>query len=371
MNTAITKAQFLALIDRTVDPSYIEPLKTGNGYELIEGYAAIAERVSLSADRLDTCCFIRTAPAGSYSTVPVQFYRQNALAGAVTVLAGTIVSYPIGNRQFVTQQDAAFGGGDLETAFVIAQAVAQGYEWNILGQQTAADGEVIPGQITDIERLQEDPPYGDPTVQVRNIDPATGGAPDSLDALGSDRGMPRFPEEPADAYRARIARLPHVVTPVALKEAISTLFAPYGVAPTFIETWEPSFVGYWDTPTANKAFIYDDPRPRPPTRGRFLGDDLYAGAFIVVIPVMQPLSMRGMCYDDPARTSGEWVSPLTGGRRASSCYDITPSSESPELLVGCYDGQDTEFNGLIFGSMDLLQNIKAGGVAFAYVLAGT
>lgn len=372
-----SSADFLALFDRLFPESYLEPLKSpGPGYELYQAAAQVGARVSLAADRVDQCAYIFTAPTGSFATVNVLFSRQVNTAGDVTVKAGTVVVTSKGDRRFATTADAVFSGGALGPISAPARAVAMGYEYNVRGQRTAADGEILPGEIDTVLELFEDPVFGDPTIVVSQVDDATGGAPAALGQHGFDRGLPQRPGEDPEAYRARIRRLPDVVTPAAIRRAIDAVFLRYGVVPTLIETWEPTYQTCWDAPTQPVGeldpdlFVYDDPRPNPPFRNRWLDEVDFRAAFIVVVPALLPLQDYGFCYDDPGTQPGDFNQDVGSvhGMRAASAYDVADTFTIE--LQPCYDGPDLQLQAVYLGLFELLQEIKAAGVSAVVELEG-
>jgi len=182
------------------------------------------------------------------------------------------------------------------------------YTWVLLGGWPS--GSVLPGEIDTIKTLVEDPEMGDLSIQVRQIQPTSGGRDAALDALGSDRGITRNENESDEKYRARIGALPDTITAAAVNRACSRFLEPYQALDfTIIETFEVSYQTCWDSPTdavplsafSPYLFKYDDPDlDGVPFRNRWLDETDYRGGFIVWVPNLQPISDAGMqLYPDP------------------------------------------------------------------------
>lgn len=465
---AQTQADFLALFDRILPASYLDPIKqVGPGYELLQAYAKIAEALSNSVQIAGSDLQASTASDGAFATGTVQlsrpqpassgqqlpgqagntasivtgaaggnmrvsglsgmsansvghylvlsntFYVQNtggflitafvnnttvdvANASAVipdladgaiswseqnwvvTVKAGTVVSASIGGQQFVTTADVVFNPTDVGPFDVAVQAVAFGYEYNVPGKFTAANGfDVIPGAIDTVTTLIEEPALGDISIQVSQNTATSGGADSALDAIGNDRGIVRQPGEAADRYRARLRTLPDTVSPNAVIRTVRALTYPIGIGFSHIETWQVSYQSCYDSPSVEfpntdfdpNLFVYDDPRPTLPFNNRWLDENDYRGGIIVVVGAAQPLADVGMAYDDTALNVQDLQSPLSHGARACCAYDV-PSDLGFGFLQGGYDGFDLPRQALYKGLYDLLQAIKAGGVSSVLELAG-
>lgn len=405
---------FLEMFDRTVDPNYLFPIKTipNAGYEIWQGFGAYGERVSKAIERLECGSFIIFAEGGSFATTTVEFYRGTSTAGAVIIKAGSTVSTSSGARDFITTQDAVFGALALGPIAVDVVAIAPGWEWNVTGQRITARGEVIPGEIDVPKRLLQadpNPPHNatflDATIQVRQILDASGGAAPMLDGLGADRNLPRQPGETDSAYRYRIRQLPDVVSPDAINRQVHAILDPIHETFDYIETWQANYQMCWDCPSPNigtptyqnpmptnpgfgpnpyslnNLFVYDeytmtgpflrppyDPLRVPPFYNRWLDSLENRGAFIIVVKPTPSMHDLGMVYDDPGTSPPDFVDPI--GRRAYSAYDI-PITFDPVLgAQSAYDGGDLQLDGVRSAIFQMLQKIKAGGVAAVMELAG-
>lgn len=371
-----SQQELLDLLDRLYPQSYLEPIKVpGPGYELYKGMARLWERVSLAVGHMECGQFILTESGGGSANAPVVFHRQNADAGAVIQKAGTVVSASKSGRRYVLQLDTAFGPTDLTTPTVIVRAEAQGYEYNVRGQRVTARGEIVVGEIDTISLPLQDPPYGDPTIQVQQFLDASGGVPAQLDALGHDRGIDRTPSEPDSAYGTRIRALPDTVSPGAIRRLLGRLLAPYTAQPfRVIETWDDRLQTCWSAPPDNlplpstfdtNTFVWNDPR-RTPYRNVWLSGTFERGAIIVVLPNLFPILDFGGVWNDPAVVADDLRSP--SGQRALSAWSLPQDFSG---LSWAWSGYDAVRDSIYKGIWDSLLEILAGGVALAFVLEGT
>jgi len=375
---ALTQQDLLDVLDAVFPAEYLAPLKDpGPGYELPQAYAQILAFASTMIEYLATNAFILTSEGPAKATVTVSFSRQNAGAGAVTVKRGTVVSTSETGREFVTLQDAVFGGSDVGPIEVPAQARFYGWNYNVKGPVTLSSGEILEGEIDTVKLPLQEPVFADPTIYVEQVTDATGGRLGFLDGLGKDRGVDRVRGEPDQRYRQRVRSLPDTITPDAIQRVIAAHLAPWGVEPTFIETWSPAYQTCYDAPNQTypylgalydpNLFCYDDPRTDVGFRNRWLDERDHRGAFIVQVPNLAPLFDTSMAYDDTAPSFAELRNP--NGARAVGAYDV-PVDASADLVQGGYDGFDVQKQAVYKGLYDLLQKIKAGGVYATVELEG-
>lgn len=376
-----SQQELLDLFDRIYPPHYLVPLKTvGPGYEALQAFAAIGARLSTMVERLGCASFILSAGSGAYATGEVELYRGavHPEGITVTVKAGTVVACSRSGRRFVTTADVTFAPAALGPFAVPVKAVAQGYDYNVPGLIIAADGTALEGEIDTVYSLSEDPEVGDTTIQVRQTStPASGGADPALDQHGADRGIPRVVGESDTDYRARVRSIPDNISPDAVERVLVLTTSRYNIAYELVETWDVAYQTCWDGPTEPIAgsnydprmFVWDDPDTDGiPFRNRWMDENEYRGCFIAVVAPIQPLADVGMVYDDTAVNAAAHVSPLTGGRRAFSSFDV-PSSFAGGLS-GSYDGFDLPRQAVYKGLYDTLQNIKAAGIAAVVELRG-
>jgi hypothetical protein len=378
------QAYFLAVYDRIMSSTWLLPLKqnSNSGYEILQAYAKIGERLSTAVANLEQGSIIMFAAGGSLSTATVEFQRPDATHGDVTMAKGTRVTTSNGGRDFITTQDAVFTGSAVGPIGVTASAVAPGWQWNVKGVVITARGETLPGEIDTIKSFIQiapsdptrTPTFIDPSITVVQIVDAQGGADPMLDGLGADRGIVRNTGEPDPAYALRIRTLPDTISPDAVLRALSSFFAPYGDTGTFIETFEPTYQTCFDMPSGvslpsggvdlDTVFTYDDPRPPVPFMNRWLDDVEFRGAFIVVAPNFVTLTEFGSPYDDVATGQGNvFTPPPVNGERAIAAYDVTDAVNALGVLPWCWDGTDAKKNAAYASLWQLLQSIKAAGVA--------
>lgn len=377
MIAQLKQPYFLDLFERILPADYLVPLRiSGSGYELLQSYAKLAERVSLAVARFDSNGFFLSAAGGASASTEVMFSRP-AVGAAVTVKAGSVVTTGRGDRRYVVVKDAVFGAGDVGPIGATVQAQAQGYEWNVPGAVVTAAGDTLAGEVDTPWKLVEDPPFADPTITVAQPTEIVNGEFPALSALGLDRGLSQHPSERITTYRDRVRRLPDVVSPAAVRRAATAIFDPYRATTTFLETWEADFQTCWDGPTesrgdyASNVFVYDDPRPAfPPFRNRWLDEDTYRGAFVVVVPNLAAIEDTGVAYNDTALNPAAHVSPSHGGRRASSAWSVPQTATVANVLAGAFDGLDLPKRAVYRGLADVLGEIKAAGVVAVIELEG-
>lgn len=382
-----TQQDFLDLFDRLLPNHYIEPLKTpGPGYEYLQGVAEMMARVSEAISHVGTGNYILSATGGSYATATVEFYRGTFVYGAVTVRAGTRVRTAYGYA-YETIGDVVFGATDLGPHAVTVRAINKGWVWNLPGQFTRPNGEVVPGSIERISVPLMDPPYGDPTMQVRQTTDATGGANAMLDGLGHDRGILRQPGESDDQYRPRIVFIPETVTPDAVRNAAEYYLRPFlqpvGKDYSYFETWQPQYQTAYDFPVNvtltdpfgapynSNVFVYDDPRPPPPgpppVFHRYMDEIDYRGAIVIGVPRLPCVADYGLVYDDTAMNAAAFLTPL--GKRAITAYDVTGTT-SATVLQGAYDGGDQRMLAIYGGLGAVLEKTKAAGISIEILMEG-
>jgi hypothetical protein len=221
--TSLDQAYFLRLFDRSYPLGYLLPLKTtpNSGYELFQAMSKMGERISSAASELDCDSIIVFSLLGAKAKGTISITRPTAAAGAVTISAGSLVSTSDG-REFQLDQDVAFGAADLGPHTVSVTAVATGFEYNVPGQVTAANGEVLPGEINQFSKLVTVPVFADTSFVVSQPSPTTGGRSAMLESLGHDRGI-EYAGEPIDLYRFKIRSLPDVVSPGAIIRLLNSI----------------------------------------------------------------------------------------------------------------------------------------------------
>lgn len=377
--TAYTQAELLALLDRLLPFSYLDPLKQiGPGYEMLQAFAKLHEKVSQAVATLSRQAYIISAEAGAFSTGTVELYRAAPHVSLLDVVVkqGTVVECSASGRRYTTNADVTFLAASTGPFTVGVTAMFQDYNYNVIGQVTTLAGEVLPGEIDTIRTLIEDPDYGDPTIQVRQTAANTvGGIDASLDLLGKDRGMPRIFNEDDETYRARIRALPDNISLSAFQRAVTLFLLPYGAFGTIIETWDDTYQTCYDGPAGTfplstydpNLFCYDDPRNPVPFRNRYLDETDYRGGVIVVVPNLASIFDVGMGYDDTAMNATDFTTPI--GLRAVTAYDVPTTLITTEIQGG-YDGFDLPKQAVYKGLYQLLQDIKAAGISVAVELSG-
>jgi hypothetical protein len=296
----------------------------------------------------------------------------------VTVKAGTVVRASRSGKDYVTTEDVTFQPSDLGPFDVPVQAVATGYEYNVTGQRTAADGTVLEGEVDTVQVLVEDPELADTTIEVRQVADIDGGEDEALAGLGRNRGIEQGVDEGDDVYRERVRRLPDTISPDAILRVVENLLRPLDAQFEIIETFEITYQTAYDAPNTPitgsffdpNLFVYDDPdADAVPFRNRWMDENDRRGGFIVVVENIQPLRDTSMAYDDTVGGVAGLISTRTGGQRAVGAYDV-PSDFGFGAVQGGYDGSDLPKRALYKGLHDTLQEIKPAGVSAAVEISG-
>lgn len=369
----LTQADLLALLDRVLPSSWLDPIKTvGPGYEILQALAKTLERVSIGVGRLECGQFILSATGGSRARARVVFYR--AVPGAaVRQLAGTVVSASAGGQRFRLLADVVFEPSDTVSVDAVVEAEVSGYEYNVVGQRVTARGEVVPGSIDTVDLPLQDPPYGDPGIRVQQLQDASGGAAAALDVLGADRGVQRSPGEADGPYAARVRALVDTVTPAAIRRLLAQAFLPFGKVAKLVEGWDIRLQTCWSAPpTGDRSrgydpacFVWNDPRVTP-FRDVWLSEDFHRGAFIVVVPRLPPLVEVGGVWNDAAAGVDDLVNPF--GRRALSAWSVVPVDG--QTIGWAWSGPSTGQRALLLGLWQSILVAKPAGAAVAFVREG-
>ena len=365
--TTYSQDTLLSVAEKAYPAGYFLALKDNPraGYELFQCAAKVMERISIAIARRYCCSFVMFAAGGTKASGEVEFYRTDAGAGALTVRAGSVVR--TGNRkQFVTTEDAEFGGADLGPHTVAVTAITEGFEWNVAGRVVTDSGISLEGDIFDIEKGNvtdiADPniPLMDLEMRVRNLSATGGGADKCLDALGQDLNMPRAFGESDDAYRLRIQTTPNTVSPAAIKDGANDVLNAYGKEVCLREVGTPLLPGiFYDgggstdspqVPANNYAYDMDFAQ-RPEDRFKlFLSTLDFRGFFLLGVPKFVESNFPGLIYDT---VSGDSY-PI------QNAYDTTAA----DALFAAYDGVEILSAGIYKAISDATDQRRAAGVGF-------
>lgn len=364
----LTQQDFLDLAERLLPQGYVDGLKVNGGWEFYQGLAKMFERISLAIGRYELSQYILSAPRGARATCDVEFFRPVAVsAPQVTMLKGTIVKCSNSGRFFSLVNDVVLGA-NVFTASGSVVAVAPGFEYNVKGPYTTPAGELIVGEIDAIELPLMDPPFGDPTIGVRQTTDATGGVAAVLEQLALDAGFTPDANESDAQIRARLRQTPSIIDPESIDRAVAYYVKRIGVGYTIIETWDPKYQTCYDGPEVAVGdydpdlFCLDDPRQSPPFRNRLLSERDLLASFFVTVPNLVHMTEYGFAYDDPAVEVIEHQTAL--GRRAVAALDVPDVDTPSELyLTPVIDGDDFEKNSFYKGLYQLLQSVKCYGVS--------
>jgi hypothetical protein len=365
-----TQEALLGVLDRSYPADYTVALKTqpNGGYELFYAASKLFERISVAIARRLCCSYVFSALGGVKATGAVEFYREDATYGAITIMVGSVVRTENG-KEFVTTEEAVFGAVDLGPHTVAVEARFVGFEYNVAGEVVTPRGETIPGDICEIKKLTTPvlTPNIDPYTRVRNVAATTGGIDASLDALAYDRGMYRNKLETDDQFRLRIVQTPDTVSPAAIQRAADSVLEPFGSVGCLREVGTSKLPGFFydagssaDSPQVeahNFAYDFGVATGTPRVGDRFklhLDTKDFRGFFLLGVPKLVEANFPGMVYD--GTTSDPF--PMT------NAYD-TAAVDSP---FAAYDGV-TLLNGSVYKAIsDTISGIKAGGVGFTLYL---
>lgn len=365
---------FLRVAEKSLDADYIAGLKADEGYEALQQQAKAFARASEAIVNTANGMLAAYAQGGSYANGTVEFYRTDYTAGAVTVKSGTVVQSN-GGRYFIVISDAAFGSTDLGPKTAYVRSVFQDWQANVQGQITTPTGVTIPGEIDTIRNLVEEPPYGDPSIKVRQIQDLVGGRAPMLDLLARASGIRRVGAETDASLSYRLRNLPDNLTPASMNRNLKILLAPYGVRWELVETFEPLVGAAYNMPDGHpgaEGFHYNNTDARYfPTTGVYVDSRDAWGAFYVVIGKIQPIQDYGGAYNDPANSADELISPVSGGRRAIAAYGLTDSATIGTADIAfCYGGPDAGIDALTDSVASMVSSTRAAGVAATILREG-
>jgi hypothetical protein len=282
---ADTPEQLVEVLRRFLPPEYLDPMEppgTGApgapGWEVILAASQALSRVSAAAERLGCGLFFLTAPSGELSTATVTLTRASTSTGVFAVKAGSAVVATSG-RIYFTSEDVTFGAGDLSVTVPVVSSVAA--YW--LNTAVVADVTTVPITTTwSVGSLTMDPPFADSTIIASADDSTDNGVSPFLELLGNDRGLTQYPGESDEAFRLRGRTLPDTITPGAIQRMLARIFTAPTESYEYHDLWAVDFQTAYDMPmdTSPVVFVYDDPRPYPPSRNRYLPRN-YLQAFVV------------------------------------------------------------------------------------------
>lgn len=359
---------FLGVLERAYPLDYFLGLQRtqNSGFELLAAVSRVGERVSLAIARLECGGFVITATGPARATGTLEIWKTDATA--LTIRLGSTFSTDFG-QVFATTEDVVFTPSSLGPFAVPIAAVQSGYEYNVPGETLTRAGEIVPGEIRNINALIVTPNILDTTIQIRQVLPTLGGRPASLDGLAADLGLSRKQFEDDDEFRLRIKSAPDTVTPNAIIRAVNALLQKRDPSFTCVlrEVGGPLLPGmFYDAgssadmpqdPTRN--FAYDmNPALRPDDYWKMLFSRVdFRGFFLVEVPKFGDVRDFGLTYDG--------TSAAAFARR--NAYDTT-SSSAPDSV---YDGFQTFSNATYQAIWATVADKVAGGVGFRLILTPT
>jgi hypothetical protein len=314
---ADTPEQLVEVLRRFLPAEYLEPMEPPRagaagapGYEVILAASQALSRVSAAAERLGCGLFFLTAPSAELSTATVTLTRASTSTGTLGVFdvkAGSSVVATSG-RIYFTSEDVTFGATDLSVSVPVVSSVAA--YW--LNTSVVAGVTTVPVTTTwSVGSLTQDPPFSDTTITVAADGSTDGGVSPFLELLGNDRGLTQYLGESDEAFRLRCRTLPDTVTPGAIQRMLARIFTAPTQSYEYHDAWAVDFQTAYDMPldTDPVVFCYDDPRPFPPSRNRYLPRN-YLQAFVVSLADSNgfiPDSTYGSFTDQLAATKAAGV----------------------------------------------------------------
>ena len=223
----------------------------------------------------------------------------------------------------------------------------------------------------------QSPDFGDSSIQVRQESNASGGTVDWLARHGDTRGLTQDVGETEDAFRLRMRVLPDTISPAAMRRVVARILDPLGIPWQFLESLDLSYMTCWDAPSPNigtptyqavlptaavynpNLFYWDDLHAiTSPYQNRWLSQDDYAGAFIVVVDRDYTVEDYGFAFDDPGISFSDFISLK---RRGTPAFDVP--NPSAAFAAAAFDGTDVKRDSAIASVYLALQQAKAAGVA--------
>lgn len=360
-----TQAELLRIIEKSFPKSYLEGLRSSptGGYELMQAAAKVQERVSRAVAELYCCSLLAFAHGPAYSTGLVEFLRESATAGAITIKAGTLVRASASGRLFIVMSDVVFGALDLGPIPVSVFGQEPDQTYDVQGVTITAGGETIPGEIDAIAELAGGSGF-DPAIVVRQLATFTGGRTPCLDGLGEDLLVPRLVGESDDRYRLRIIQKPDTVSPAAIERGLDLLLGALGLHACLREVGTERLPGFFydagastDSPQVpENNYAYDlDFSTRPADRFKlYLDQAEFRGFMMIGVPPIPDLADFGMAYD--GATSDAFPQ--------QNAYDTT-SLTQPNVA---YDGFSTLNSSIYQAIFDMINEKRAAGVGFELYL---
>ncbi len=132
----------------------------------------------------------------------------------------------------------------------------------------------------------------------------TGGRAPTLDAIGSDRNVPRTAGEIDDDYRLRVCRIPDVVSPNAIQDIVDSILTPCGIRFTISETADiDSLIGFtWDLHPYDFGQITPIVKPTDSEYvgqgGVWLSEAHQLRFFLITVSCPETADLSGLAYDD-------------------------------------------------------------------------
>lgn len=348
-------------LTRTGDASYDVPLFTGTRVVVMyrdtrgewrEGLEfAVAEDTTLAAGDVGPIDLpVIGTRVGYLGNVGAGAISAFVLRGSATIEDATVV--PSALTEVLND-----GGVDRFTASQVGQFLAfrSGPNLgqtrridNVLGQVATVQGAALSAGVGDAEVLE----FEDLGLVVTQPDAATGGLDAWLDAIGAERLIFRQLTESADAYRARIAQLPDVVSPLAIERILNGILTPAGIPWVLRETLDPDtlFGMVMDvSPLDTTRFWWAWP-------GGFYVPNV---RFFVISVGITGAGESGFAMDAELEAGAPYI---------ANALDAAEPAPPAGGMTNAYDGRPVDYLSAIAAAWAAVNRARAGGVGFVIAL---
>ena len=269
--TSKTKAEYLALIKRSLSDAMVSGWEGKGGEEVFSAVAAIAAKISERQAQMMNARYIlrATGPQRATGTITVTWTLGTTLAH--TLASGQVIAQTRWGVEYRLTEDLVVGAGAAApTAVTVGvEAVLADFESNVAAVHV--DQWALPGGVNRKENvLWDDAVTTDGAkdeflagldageITIAGATAMTGGSMSTLDLIAAGRGKPRALDETDQPLRKRLRKGTLRITPVAILAACNEVLQPYGVTATL---WEPWVDGWFTIGSPTAGGIGDSDYP--------------------------------------------------------------------------------------------------------------
>lgn len=204
----MTAAEFKEFLIQNSAPEIIKIMKDQDGWEMVEGYAEICERVSDACDAFMETSTPGKAHYGAYSDLVVSFARTGLAVASLGT--GTILKGRTGIR-FTLLEDIDFAVNDLGP-----------YSGACRARIKSTHGNLLAGEVFFIESTPDGLTY-DPTITATVVS-ASGGKGPTLEWIGREKELAPAPGETEAQFRKRFRIMDDFGTPRNIETVVRSIF---------------------------------------------------------------------------------------------------------------------------------------------------